>query len=62
MKEILKRLCTGELTLATVIDHGGLNRIIVSYNTSFFKFRTSENGLFLVIGQMRGTETLGEQY
>ncbi len=43
-------------------DYYNLNRIIVSYNASFFKFRTSKKSLFLGTGQMGGSRTLGEQY
>lgn len=43
-------------------DYYNLNRIIVSYNASFFKFRTSKKSLFLGTGQMGGSITLGEQY
>lgn len=43
-------------------DYYNLNRILVDYDVSFFKFRTSQNSLFLGIGQIGGTETLGEPY
>lgn len=38
------------------------NRIDIGYNANFFKFRTSENSLFLGVAQMGGTQTIGEQY
>lgn len=43
-------------------DYYNLNRIIIDYDVSFFKFRTSQNSLFLGTGQMGGSITLGEQY
>ncbi len=43
-------------------DYYNLNRIIVSYDVSFFKFRASKNSLFLGTGQMGGSTTLGEEY
>lgn len=43
-------------------DYYNLNRIIIDYDVSFFKFRTSETSLFLGTGQMGGSITLGEQY
>ena len=43
-------------------DYYNLNRIIVSYNASFFKFRTSKKSFFLGTGQILGSVTLGEQY
>lgn len=39
-----------------------LNKILIDYNVSFFKFRTSPNSLFLGTSNMGGTKTLGEQY
>lgn len=43
-------------------DSYNLNRLLIDYKASFFKFRTSPNSLFLGIGQMGGTQTIGEQY
>lgn len=39
-----------------------LNRLLIDYNVSFFKFRTSLNSLFLGTSNIGGTKTLGEQY
>lgn len=43
-------------------EYYNLNRIIIDYDVSFFKFRTSPNSLFLGTGQMGGSITLGEEY
>lgn len=39
-----------------------LNRLLIEYNVSFFKFRISSNRLFLGTSNLGGTETLGEPY
>ncbi|MCC3869217.1 hypothetical protein [Terrisporobacter mayombei] len=43
-------------------DYYNLNRIIIDYDVSFYKFRTSPNRLFIGAGQMGGSITLGEKY
>ena len=43
-------------------EYYNLNRIIIDYDVSFFKFRTSPRSLFLGTGQMGGSITLGEEY
>lgn len=43
-------------------DFYNVNRILIDYNVSFYKFRTSPNSLFLGTSSMGATETLGEPY
>ncbi|WP_434797987.1 hypothetical protein [Terrisporobacter vanillatitrophus] len=43
-------------------EYYNLNRIIIDYNVSFFKFRTSSKSLFLGAGQMGGSITLEGKY
>lgn len=37
-------------------------RMNIDYNANFFKFRMSQNSLFLGVSQTGGTQTIGEQY
>lgn len=42
-------------------EYYNLNRIIIDYDASFYKFRTKPNRLFMGVGQMGGTITLGKK-
>ena len=43
-------------------EYYNLDRIIIDYDVSFFKFRTSSRSLFLRTVQMGGSITLGAEY